>query len=288
MPASRPPTTGPSACNRLTRRAFARPVAASRQRAHLGVADAGQVGEVKRRRGVPAVIAERSQGEPLRLGAPLPVVDDPSSPRFAHSRGPVRVGEQVADRRRDRADVPAVDHHTRLTVADGLGCSAGPARDDRHARRGGLQIDDAEALDVQARAAGAARHREHVGHRVVCRQFVAGHAVGEHHVLAHAEAVRQPVQGRSVRAAADDDEGGAGHPLPDRGHRPDQHVLALARHQPRHTHHHRPVAPAGTGRAARRGPPRRARTGRCPRRAAGAQARRPSRTPRRTGRACSG
>ena len=45
-----------------------------------------------------------------------------------------------------------------------------------------------------------------------------------------------------VRAAADDDQGGAGHPLPDRGHRPDQHVLALARHQPRHAHHDRPLA----------------------------------------------
>ena len=54
--------------------------------------------------------------------------------------------------------------------------------------------------------------------------------------------VGEPMQRGPVRAPADDDERGAGHPLPDRRQRPDQHVLPLARHQPRHADHHR--APA--------------------------------------------
>ena len=52
-------------------------------------------------------------GQPRGLGVPLPVVDDPAPPRRPHRGGPVGVGEQVADRRGDRADVPAVDDQSR-------------------------------------------------------------------------------------------------------------------------------------------------------------------------------
>ena len=96
-------------------------------------------------------------------------------------------------------------------------------------------------------AAGAARHREHIGHRVVRRQFVTWYPVGEDHVVRHAEAVRQPAQGRTVRAAADDDQGGAVDALADRRQCPDQHVLALARHQARHADHDRPLTEVVAG-----------------------------------------
>ena len=79
---------------------------------------------------------------------------------------------------------------------------------------------------------GPARHREDIGHRVVRRQLVAGNPVGEHHMFGDPEGVGEAMQRGPVRAPTDDDEGGAGHPLPDRRKRPDQHVLPLARHQP--------------------------------------------------------
>jgi hypothetical protein len=114
----------------------------------------------------------------------------------------------------------------------GLGRPARPTGHHRHTRRRCFQIDDAEALDIQACAAGAARHREHVGHRVVGGQFGAGHPTGEGHVLGDACLPRKPVQRRQVRAAAHDDQGGAVDALADGRQCPDQHVLALAGHQP--------------------------------------------------------
>ena len=81
----------------------------------------------------------------------------------------------------------AVDDQPGLAVPHGLRRTAGASRHDRHAGRRRLEEDDAEALDVQAGAAGPARHREHVGHRVVCGQLGAGHAAGEDDVLGHTE-----------------------------------------------------------------------------------------------------
>ena len=46
----------------------------------------------------------------------------------------------------------------------------------------------------------------------------------------------------ALRAVADDQHGGVGHPPLDQRQRPDQHVLALARDQPRDAHDHGSVA----------------------------------------------
>ena len=72
--------------------------------------------------------------EPLRLRASTASCRRPiAGPRRPSRAARSGIGEQVADRRRDRTDVPAVDHHARLAVADGFRCPAGPARDDGHA-----------------------------------------------------------------------------------------------------------------------------------------------------------
>ena len=127
---------------------------------------------------------------------PLPVVDHPAPPRRAHPCGPVGVGEQVTDRGGDGADVPAVDHQPGLAVEHRLRRPARATGDHRHPGRGRLQVDDAQPFDIQSGAAGTARHREHVGHRVVGGQFVAGHAAGEHHVFGDPETVREALQRR--------------------------------------------------------------------------------------------
>ena len=73
-------------------------------------------------------------------------------------------------------------------------------------------------------------------------QLVTRHAGGEDHVIGDPEAVRQTPKGRLVRAPTDDDQRSTVHALPDRRQRPDQHVLALARHKSRHAHHDGAVA----------------------------------------------
>jgi hypothetical protein len=77
-------------------------------------------------------------------------------------------------------------------------------------------------FDVQARRRGYGTASRNTSASAWCAgQFVAGHAVGEHHVLATPKLCAPDRRDVRYGPAADDDEGGAGHPLPDRGHRPD-------------------------------------------------------------------
>ena len=85
----------------------------------------------------------------------------------------------------------AVDHQPSLVVPHGFRRTARGSGDHRHAGRRRLQEDDAQPLDVQSGAAGAARHGEHVGHRVVGGQFGGRNAAGERDVFADAEALGQ-------------------------------------------------------------------------------------------------
>ena len=125
----------------------------------------------------------------------------------------------------------AIDHPTGFAVADRLRRTARTAGHNRHSGSRGLQEHDAQALDVQARPPGAARHREDVRHRVMAGQCGGGNTAGEHDVGGYAAALGQFMQGVGIRPAADDDQCGAVDSAPDLGHSPDQHVLTLARYQ---------------------------------------------------------
>ena len=134
-----------------------------------------------------------------RLGAPLPVrrrpTRRPAAPIAAARSGSASRSPTAA------AIAPTSQPSTTSPVSPSthrLRCAAGAAGDHRHARRRRLQVDDAEALDVEPGSAGAARHREHVGHRVVGGQLLGGHPVGEHHVLGDAE-TRGPAAAGSSR-----------------------------------------------------------------------------------------
>ncbi len=72
-------------------------------------------------------------------------------------------------------------------------------------------------------------------------QFLPRHRAGEPHRVPYALGVRQLLQARPVRAAADDQQHRVRHVGQDLRHRLDQGVLALARHQPGDADHHRPV-----------------------------------------------
>ena len=109
----------------------------------------------------------------------------------------VRVGEQAGEgvgerRRRSR---PSTTWPV-APVLHGLRRAAGVAGHHRQAGRRRLQADDAEPLDVQPAAAGAARHREDVAGGVVGGQLGRRHRAGEHHVLG------DPAAGGEPRAAA--------------------------------------------------------------------------------------
>ena len=66
-----------------------------------------------------------------------------------------------------------------LAVDDRLGGAAAVPRDLRHAARGRLEEDDAEALLLEPAPAVAAQHGEHVAHAVERGQVVVGDAAEE-------------------------------------------------------------------------------------------------------------
>ena len=90
-------------------------------------------------------------------------------------------------------------------------------------------------------AAGAARHREHVAGGVVRGQL------GPRHRPVKTTSRSTPRAAASARSAArygpppTISSAASGTRRRIARQRPDQHVLALARHQPGHAHHHRPV-----------------------------------------------
>ena len=199
--------------------------------------------------------AGRAAARPARPSAtrarPTPARPRPS--RAARSGSASRPATASATASTDRAvdDVPghAVEHRVRR--------AAGAAGDDGQPGRRRLEEHDAEALDLEAGAAGAARHREDVARGVVGGQLLPRHRAGEHDVVgdavlggaAAAAAARPGRRRRASRAAS-------GHPAPHRGQRPHQHVLALARHEPRHADDDRPVGqPVPPPHLARRPPP---------------------------------
>ena len=165
------------------------------------------------------------------MGLPIPVPAYPVPPGLAHQPGSIRIGEQVGDRIDDFLVGSAVDHPAGLAVANRLRRTARTAGHHGHSGGRGLQKHDAQTLDIQARPPGATRHREDVRHRVMTGQFGGGNAAGEHDIGGYAAVLGQFVQGIGVRPAADDDQCGAGDSAPDLRHRPDQHVLTLARYQ---------------------------------------------------------
>ena len=143
-------------------------------------------------------------------------------------------------------------------LLDGLRRPARVACDDREPRRRGLQQHDAEALDVEAAAAGAARQGEHVADGVVSRHLSRRHGSGEHDVLVHPDLPGQPPQPVAAGAVADEEHPRSRDPLANQWKRPDERVLPLARHQPGHAHDERrvadAVAPAQLGARCRVGP----------------------------------
>ncbi len=94
-----------------------------------------------------------------------------------------RAASGLASRATSRPDrarhVAAADHVAGLAVQDRVGGAARVAADDRQAGRGGLEVDDAEALDVEAAAPGPARHREDVARGVVRGQLGLRDRAGE-------------------------------------------------------------------------------------------------------------
>ena len=172
------------------------------------------------------------------MGVPVPVPADPVAPGLPHPPCRDRVGQQVADDLDDLGVRTSVDHPAGLAVAHGFGRAAGIAGHHRYPGGRCLQEHDSQAFDVQTAAAGAAGHREHIGHRVVARQFGARDPAGEHHVGVDTGLGGQSVQGVGVGSAADDHQRRPVHPATDVRPRLDEHVLALAGHQPGDADHH--------------------------------------------------
>ncbi len=110
------------------------------------------------------------------------------------------------------------------------------AGDHRQARRGGLQVHDAETLHVQAAPPGPARHREHVARPVVGRELRPWN--GPVKWTASATPVSWPAGAvPSRRARPRRRAGPRPAPWPGCAHRRDQCVLAL-RGTSRETQHH--------------------------------------------------
>src|SRR4029450_8643369 len=100
--------------------------------------------------------------QPVGDEVPAPRPLDPVTPTPAELLRLRGVVEQIRDALRDLRRRPPVDDIARLAVDHGIGGPARVAGDDGQARRGRLEVDDPEALDIKAAAAGAARHREDI------------------------------------------------------------------------------------------------------------------------------
>ena len=80
-----------------------------------------------------------------------------ASPFSPMARAPTGSVSRYTSRPATSAGAAARDHVAGLAVADGVGGAAGVAADHRQPGRGGLQVDDAEALHVQAAPRGYGR-----------------------------------------------------------------------------------------------------------------------------------
>ena len=119
--------------------------------------------------------------------------------------------------------------------------------------RGGLDEDVAPPLHLEPAQPGAARHREHVAHRVVPRQVLLRYLPREEHGAGR-RVSGEPAQRAVVRPRPHDEERGVGHGSPHVAHAADQHVLTLARDEPAHAHDERPLAdPVALAEVASRG-----------------------------------
>ncbi|GJP00002.1 hypothetical protein NJB1907E78_20250, partial [Mycobacterium marinum] len=156
-------------------------------------------------------------GEAGRQRVPAPLRRHPLPAGVTHPGRPVAIGQHLDDRAGDLVHRVAVNHQPGLVVLHRFRRSTRFTRNDRHAAGGRLEKDDAQALNVHTRAPSAARHREHVGHRVMGRQLLARHAAGERHMLIHLAVPRQLAQRLQVGAASDDYQRRPVDPPADRG-----------------------------------------------------------------------
>ena len=123
--------------------------------------------------------AYSNSAQPLRQQIPAPLLLDPLPPPLPHPAPQLRVAEQRDDPVGGLLRRTAPDDPARLAVEHRVRRPAGVAGDDRQPRRGRLQVDDAEPLDVEAAAPGPARHREDVTRAVVRGQLRPRHGAGE-------------------------------------------------------------------------------------------------------------
>src|SRR5438876_5889960 len=100
-------------------------------------------------------------------------LDEPTS-CFAHRAGRRRIAEQPGYALSERPDRRSGDDETGLLRDDGLRRTAGVAGDRRAGAGLGLQIDEAEAFDLEACVSAAARHREDVAGSIVGREILLG------------------------------------------------------------------------------------------------------------------
>ena len=104
---------------------------------------------------------------------PTPGPAPPSARRSSASPSRVTIRSAASSGRAAPDDPP------RLPVKHRVRRAPGVTRDHRKAGRGGLQVDDAEPLDIKAAAPGPARHGEDVARPVVRGEFLPRHRPGE-------------------------------------------------------------------------------------------------------------
>ena len=114
--------------------------------------------------------------------------------------------EQGTDGGGDLGGRRAVDDEAADAVVVGdhrLGGAAGRAGDDRQAGERRLGVDEAEALDLEAAEARAARHGEDVGGPQPAVQVLVGDLTDEAHAVGHPDALGKTAIQRPGRAVTD-------------------------------------------------------------------------------------
>ena len=139
--------------------------------------------------------------------------------------------EQIDQLAGELAPVASADDVPGPTGPHRIRRAAGVTGHHRQTDRRRFQIDDAQPLDVQPGASGAARHGEDVTGGVVPGSSPRGDPAGEHDVLGDALIAGKRAKSPLVGPGADEQQRGARHLAAHGGQCAHQRVLPLARHQ---------------------------------------------------------
>ena len=164
-------------------------------------------------------------------------------PPPTHVTAALRVGQQGYEGGQDVLLAAAINHNAGFW-GDGFRRPTGAAGDHGNAGGLGFEIHDAQTLNIEAAAAGAAGHGKHIGGMQHVGHALLPHPAGENDAVVSEVSGKSPKPGgEAAGATTNNNKGGVGKV--GEHIRPESHelILAFTGHQTGNTHHIVPTNP---------------------------------------------